>query len=213
MSSSLCPKLCLKRYVFSRDGACRGLIESMVTQANKMVAEERMKVADLEEELRERASEREALKLAMKILEEENQRFRSILTSASQVVRNVKATAPARGLTPSPSRNHSRHPSKSSLSIPIVPSAPGSPHASPQYLTPAESSPWADDTTYLEKTLTATDFPRDKEIVQPRPGTRSPPPPLDVNGFADSPSTPYYTSAPPETTEPGEGASTPRLAT
>ena len=67
-------------------------MEDAVTQANKMVAEERMKVADLEAELRERASEREALKLAMKILEEENQRFRAILASASQAVRQARAT-------------------------------------------------------------------------------------------------------------------------
>jgi len=213
MNSSLCPKLCLKRYVFSGGGGCRELIKSVVTQANKMVAEERMKVADLEEELKECASEREALKLAMKILEEENQRFRNIFASASQVVRNVKDTTPVRGLTPSPSRNHSRRPSKSSLSIPVVPSAPGSPRASLQYLTPAEPSPWLDDTTYPEETLTTTDFPIDRVIVQPRSETRSPPPPLNADGFTESPGTPYYTSVPPETTEPGEGASTLRLAT
>jgi hypothetical protein len=216
MSSSLCPKLCLKRYALSWDETYRALIRSAVTQANKMVAEERMKVADLQEELRQRASEHQALKLAMGILEEENQRFRNILASASQVVRSVKATTPTRGLTPSPSRNHSRRSSKSSLSIPVAPSTPGSPHTSPQYLTPAESSPWNDETTYPGKTLTTAGFPGDKEIVQPWLGTRSPPPPLEVGGFADSrdsPSTPYYTSVPRETKEPGEGASTPRLTT
>ena len=160
-----------------------------------------MKVADLEEELRERASEREALKLAMKVLEEENQRFRNVLASASQVVRNVKVTTPVRGLTPSPSRSHSRHSSKSSLSMPVAPSTPGSPRTSPQYLISADSSPWIDD------------FPIDKENVQPQSGTRSPPPPLDADGFADSPSTSYYTSVLPETKGLGEDASTPRLAT
>ena len=199
--------------MFSGDGVCRELIKSMVTQANKMVAEERMKVADLEEELKQRASEHEALKLAMKILEEENQRFRNILASASQVVQNVKDTTPVRGLTPSPSRNHSRRSSKSSLSIPAVPSAPGSPRASLQYLTPAEPSPWLDDTTYPDKMLTIADFPIDKVIVQPRSETRSSPPPLNADGFADSSSTPYYTSVPPGVMEPGEGASTLRLTT
>ena len=183
----------------------------MVTQANKMVAEERMKVADLEEELRERASEREALKLAMRILEEENQRFRGILASASQAVRNVKAATPTQRLTPSPSRSHSRHSSKSSLSIPIAPSTPGSPSASPRYLTPSESSPWVSNTTHSGKTPTTVDFSGDREIVQPQPGTRSLPPPLDIDGWADSPSTPYYTSALPDTTESNEGASTARL--
>lgn len=213
MSSSLCPKLYLKRYVSGRDGACRGLIKSMITQANRMVAEERMKVADLEGELRERASEHGALKLAMKVLEEENQLFRNTLASTSQAVRNVEATAQAQALTPSPSRNHSRHSSKSSLSIPVVPSTPGSPRASPQYLTPAEPSPWIDDTMYPGKTLTAVGFPGDGEVVQPRPGTRSPPPPLDADGFADSPSASYYTSVPSKATELGEIASTPRLNT
>lgn len=213
MSSSLCPKLYLKRYVSGRDSACRGLIKSTITQANRMVAEERMKVADLGEELRERASEHEALKLAMKVLEEENQQFRNTLTSTPRAVRNVEAAIPAQALAPSPSRSHSRHSSKSSLSIPVAPSTPGSPRASPQYLTPAEPSPWIDDTTYLGNTLTTVGFPGDGEIVQPRPGTRSPPPPLDADGFADSPSTSCYTSVPSKATELGEIASTPRLTT
>lgn len=166
-----------------------------------------MKVADLGEELKECASEREALKLAMRILEEENQRFHDIISSASQVVRNVKTTTPTRRVTPSPNSSHSRHSSKSSSSIPISPSIPGSPHAGPQYLIPAESSPWADNTAYPEKTPAVADFPSDKEIVQPRPGTRSLPPSLDADDLADSPSTPYYSS------EPGKGASNAQLTT
>lgn len=191
----------------------RGLLYTdnhMVTQANKMVAEERIKVADLEYELRERSSERDALKLAMKILEEENQRFRNILSSASQVVGLTKPTTPTRHC---PSRSNSRHSSKSSLSIPIAPSTPGSPHASPQYLTPAESSPWSGNTPYTGKTPTAVDFARDEETVQPQSVTRSLPSPLEVNGWAESPDTPYYTSAPPEMAAPDEGASTARLST
>ena len=178
-----------------------------------MVAEERMKVADLEDELRERASEREALKLAMKILEEENQRFRGILASASQAVRNVKVATPIQHPTPSPSRNHSRQSSKSSsLSIPIVPSNPGSPRTSPQYLTPGES-PWVEHTTYPGKAPTTVDFSEDKKIIRPQPATRSLPPPLEVDGWADSPGTPYYTSAPHETIELDEDPPTARLTT
>lgn len=172
-----------------------------------------MKVADLGEELRQRDSEREALKLAMRILEEENQRFRSILASASQTVRHVKTTTPTRNITPSPSRSHSRRSSKSSLSIPIPSPTQGSPRASPQYLTPAEASPWASHTTFPEKTPTAIDFTKDEETVQPRLMTRSLPPPLEVGGWADSPNTPYYTSAPPEAAEPEGGATTARLST
>jgi hypothetical protein len=173
-----------------------------------------MKVADLEDELRERSSEREALKLAMRIVEEENQRFRAILASASQVVREAKATTPSQRFTPSPSRSHSRHSSKSSLTIPIAPHTPSSPRASPQYLTPAESSPWVGETTYPERTPTTADFAEERETIQPQPVTRSIPPPLEIDGWADSPnSTPYYASASPETAEPDEGASTARFST
>ena len=180
-------------------------------QANKMVAEERMRVADFEAELRERASEHEALKLAMKILEEENQRFRNILTSASQVVRNAKTTTSTQHSTPSRSRSHSRHSSRSSSSIPPPPPTSGSPPPSFQYLTPAESeSPWVDDVTYPGKTPTVADFPRDKEIVQPRPGARSPPPPLDIACWADSPCVPDYSST---ATESDEGVSDAQLTT
>jgi len=200
LSQALFEEVCAR---LSRDGARRALIEDGVIQANKMVAEERMRVADLEEELRERDSEREAMKLAMKILEEENQRFRAILASASQVVRQVKIAAPARRLTPSPSRSHSRHSSRSSLSIPIARHTPGSPPASPQYMTPSESSPWAGDTTRAGKTPTTADFAQSERV------TRSLPPPLEVDSWADSPdSTPCYVSAPPET--PDEGASAAR---
>ena len=193
--------------------ACDALIKITDVQANKMVAQERMKVADFEAELRESASEREALKLAMKILEEENQQFRNILGSASQVARHVRATTPARRLTPSPSRSHSQHSSRSSsLSIPVVSSTPGSPHTSSQYLAPTEPSPWIGDTTYPGKTPIIVDFAESNGSVRPRT-TRSPPPPLEVDGWADSPSTPCYTSAPPKTAEPDEGETTAQLTT
>ena len=210
MSSSLYLRLCLKRYAFSQGRTSPPLIKYVVAQANKMVAEERMRVADLEDQLREGASEREALKLAMNILEEENQRFRSILASASQVVPQVAFATPTQRITPNPSRSHSRHSSKSSLSIPIAPPAPGSPCASPQHLTPTESSPWAGNPG---KTPTTADFTKDEETVQPRMVTRSIPPPLEFNNWGDSPSTPYYTSALPKTAEPDECASVTRLST
>ena len=177
-----------------------------------MVAQERMRAADLEAELREFASEREAMKLTMKILEEENQRFRSVLTSASQVVRHVKTATPTQRLTPSPSPGHSRHSSRSSsLSIPIAPSTPGSPRASFQYLTPVEPSPPVSNIPCPGKTPTA-DLTRNAETVQPRLMTRSPLP-LEFDGWADSPNTPYYTSTLPETAEPDEGETTARLTT
>ena len=181
------------------------LMEGAVAQANKMVAEERMKVADLEEELRERSSEREALKLAMKILEEENQRFRAILASSSQAVRHAKAATPARRHTPSPSLSHSRHSSTSSLTIPDANRhTADSPYVSPQCLTPTESSPWAGDTKRAGKTPAAGDFTQDKSEKV----ARLLPPPLEVESWADSPDvTPTHIPAPPETAEPDGGAS------
>jgi len=191
----------------SQGGARRALIDVIVTQANKMVAQERMKVADLEEELRERASEREALKLAMKILEEENQRFRAVLASAPQAVRQARATPPPRRLSPSPSRSHSRQSSNSSLTIPIVRHTLESPYASPQYMTPTESSPWGGGTTRAEKTPTTADPAQDK-TTQPEKAARSLPPPLEVDHWADSPNiAPGRMPAPPETAGPDRGVS------
>jgi len=169
-----------------------------------------MKVAELEDELRERGSEHEALKLAMKILEEENQRFRAILASGSQVTRQVKVSTPTRRRTSSPSRSHSRHSSKSSSSLSIGPSVPGSPRASPQYLTPSESSPWVGDTTHPGKTPTTA---REKETTQPQLAARSLPPAFETGSWADASNTPHHTSAPPEMGEPDEGASAVRSST
>lgn len=150
-----------------------------------MVARERMRVADLEAELREFASEREALKLAMKVLEEENQRFRDTLASDSHPVRQVKTATPSRRLTPSPSRSHGRHSSSSSVPY-AAGSAPDSPHANLRYLAPVEPLPSVGNGTC---------------------------PPLEVECWPDSPTTPYYTSALPETAEPDEGETTARLIT
>lgn len=174
-----------------------------------MVAQERMKVADLEAELRESASEREALKLAMRILEEENQRFRTILTSPSQAVRELKTATPTQRLTPSPSHSHSRSSSSSSLFVPNV-AAPDSPHANLQNLTSVEPLPSVANGIYPEE---AMDLVTDRETVQPQRVTRSPPPPLEVDCWPDSPDTAYYTSAPPETADPDEDETTVRLIT
>ena len=173
-----------------------------------------MKVADLDAELRELASEREALKLAMRVLEEENQRFRNILTSASQVVLQVKSTTSTQRLTPSPSRSHSRHSSASSSSVPnAARSAPGSPHANFQHLTPVEPLPSVANGAYPGEAPTTVDLAKRKESIQPQPVTRSPPPPLEVDCWPDSPTSPYYTSTSSETAELDEGETTVRLTT
>jgi hypothetical protein len=172
-----------------------------------------MKVADLEAELREFTSKCEALKLAMRVLEEENQQFRNVLTSASQAIRQAK-TLPANRLTSSPNRSHSRNSSKSSLSIPdAAGSAPGSPHANLQYLTPVGHLPSVGNETHPAKTPITVDLAGREETAQSQPVTWSAPPPLEVDCWPDSPSTPYYPSSPPETADPGEGETTARLAT
>ena len=157
-----------------------------------MVAQERMKVAGLEAELTEVASQREAMKLAMRVLEDENQRFRDTLSSASQAAPQVKTTTPAQRLSASPSRSHSR---RSSLSVPNA-------LASLQYPTPVEPLPSVGDGTYRAESPTTDDLTEHQEFVQPHPVTLSPPPPLDVDCWSDSPVASYYTSAPPETAEP-----------
>lgn len=178
-----------------------------------MVAQERMKVADLEAELKESVSEREALKLAMKILEEENQQFRNVLAPASQAVQQVRTTTPTQRLTPSPSPSHSRHSSRSSLSVlNAIGSAPGSPRANPQCLTPVEPLLLVTNRAYPEDTRATVDLAERKEPVQQQPGKRSPPPPLEVDCWPDSPDTPCSTFAPPDA-EPDEGETTARLNT
>lgn len=169
-----------------------------------MVAEERRRAADLEAQLRESASERHALGLVVKILEEENQQFRDILASASQVVRQAKTTSPADRHTPSPSRNHSRNSSRSSLSVPnAAGSAPGSPHANPKHPTLVGSVPSVGNET---ETPTNVDLAWREETVKLQPATWSTPPPPEVDCWPDS------HTAPPEAAEPDEGEATERLA-
>lgn len=155
-----------------------------------MVAQERMKAAHLEAELREFASEREALKLAMWVLEEENQQFRNILGSASQAVPQVKPTTSTQRLTPSPSRSHSRHSSRSSLPVSdAAGSVPGSPYANLQQPTPVEHLPSVGNETCPEHTSITVDSTKHRETVQPQPRTWSPLHSLEVECWPRSPDT------------------------
>ncbi|KAL5484908.1 hypothetical protein ACEPAI_7550 [Sanghuangporus weigelae] len=54
-----------------------GLSQALFEEANKMVAQERIKCAEIEEELRQVRQEKEALKSAMRVIEQENERLKS----------------------------------------------------------------------------------------------------------------------------------------
>lgn len=61
-----------------------GLSQALFEEANKMVAQERIKCAEIEEELRQVRQEKEALKSAMRIIEEENEKLKSPMSSAPE---------------------------------------------------------------------------------------------------------------------------------
>ncbi|KAL5506991.1 hypothetical protein ACEPAH_6447 [Sanghuangporus vaninii] len=54
-----------------------GLSQALFEEANKMVAQERIKCAEIEDELRQVRQEKEALKSAMRVIEQENERLKS----------------------------------------------------------------------------------------------------------------------------------------
>ncbi|KAL5524069.1 hypothetical protein ACEPAG_8242 [Sanghuangporus baumii] len=54
-----------------------GLSQALFEEANKMVAQERIKCAEIEEELRQVRQEKEAMKSAMRVIEHENDRLKS----------------------------------------------------------------------------------------------------------------------------------------
>ncbi|THH03120.1 hypothetical protein EW145_g6511 [Phellinidium pouzarii] len=61
-----------------------GLSQALFEEANKMVAHERIKCAEIEEELRQVREEKEALRSAMRVVEQENLRLRSPALTQSE---------------------------------------------------------------------------------------------------------------------------------
>ena len=121
-----------------------------------MVARERIKCAEVEEELRAAREEKEALKGAMRVIEQENGRLKTVPTS-DVPIRSDNATptqlhvdgAPTNGIY-SPSRSSSSSPSSSSLesvgndTIMLERKGADVLSKSPVSDMPFEASPWAD---------------------------------------------------------------------
>ncbi|KIY48674.1 hypothetical protein FISHEDRAFT_73417 [Fistulina hepatica ATCC 64428] len=95
------------------------LSQALFEEANKMVATERMRRAETEEELREARQEREALKRALRVIEAENTHLRGDDLSTSPPV-----AEPAEG---------------DPESVPLPPSSPSSPPVSPSTVALPES--------------------------------------------------------------------------
>ncbi|EJD03303.1 uncharacterized protein FOMMEDRAFT_20443 [Fomitiporia mediterranea MF3/22] len=74
-----------------------GLSQALFEEANKMVAQERIKCAEIEEELRQVRQEKEALKSAMRIVEQENERLKSPIPASTSTASlpNASTSYPA----------------------------------------------------------------------------------------------------------------------
>ncbi|KAF7790077.1 hypothetical protein EIP86_001027 [Pleurotus ostreatoroseus] len=106
------------------------LSQALFEEANKMVAAERMKLAETEEELKEAQAEKEALRSALRLVE--NQRIDADSRSASA----AGTPEPFSPMSASPSVSVSAHAHKRSSSSAIAikslpPSQPSSPRSSP----------------------------------------------------------------------------------
>ncbi|KAG0700813.1 hypothetical protein DFH29DRAFT_602636 [Suillus ampliporus] len=93
------------------------LSQALFEEANKMVATERIKRAETEEELQEVRLEKDALKEALRLIEGENGRLRGTKLSAGEVSDR----------TPSLSSSHSRSSSRDAIKSPPASPTPSSP--------------------------------------------------------------------------------------
>ena len=117
-----------------------------------MVAIERIKCAEIEEELRVAREEREALKGAMRVIELENGRLktdvpkRSDNTTPTQAFNGVKTNGTHSPPTSLPASSSSDS-DVGNDTIVLERSTENTPKKSPLPEMPAEDSPWADSTT------------------------------------------------------------------
>ncbi|KAH8119520.1 hypothetical protein DFH11DRAFT_1686364 [Phellopilus nigrolimitatus] len=96
-----------------------GLSQALFEEANKMVAHERIKCAEIEAELRQIRQEKDALRGAMRIIEQENSRLKSpALTQSPQAPDSYSGAANefANDITPHDTRPPSRAGARSSSS-------------------------------------------------------------------------------------------------
>ncbi|KAG1869756.1 hypothetical protein C8R48DRAFT_699609 [Suillus tomentosus] len=93
------------------------LSQALFEEANKMVATERIKRAETEEELQEVRLEKDALKEALRLIEGENGRLRGVQSSAGEVPDK----------TPQLPSSHSRSSSRDAIKSPPTSPSPSSP--------------------------------------------------------------------------------------
>ncbi|KAG9079684.1 hypothetical protein FS749_008311 [Ceratobasidium sp. UAMH 11750] len=99
------------------------LTQSLFEEANKMVADERRRAAEVELLLRETEEERDAVRGAMRVVEGENGRLRELSASRiSQESAKAPPPEPARSVTPPrPGSSHSSHEGDRSIQTEDVP--------------------------------------------------------------------------------------------
>ncbi|KAG8736075.1 hypothetical protein FRC10_009721 [Ceratobasidium sp. 414] len=99
------------------------LTQSLFEEANKMVADERRRAAEVEALLRETEEERDAVRGAMRVVEGENGRLRELSVSrVSEESSKPPAIEPARSTTPPrPGSSHSSHEGDRSIQREDVP--------------------------------------------------------------------------------------------
>ncbi|GJE92845.1 hypothetical protein PsYK624_090030 [Phanerochaete sordida] len=118
------------------------LSQALFEEANKMVAAERMKLAEAEEELKEARAEKDALRSALKLVE--HQRIEAESREASPL---PGYSFPASSSSTSVNHSHKRS-SSSAIAIKSLPSSqPSSAQASPQSMVRILSEPASSSTT------------------------------------------------------------------
>jgi len=157
------------------------LTRSHPSQANKMVATERMKRAETEEELKELRQEKEALRSALRLIEGENFTLRSSENVGSPGVEDV---------APRP-RSHTR--SSSEIAVKSRPESLDLEYSSLPPLPPSPS-PYSEPISNIVP-LSTSPSSLDEEDSQPTPRYQ-PYPPLEPSPWADVPSQSSATTKP-----------------
>ncbi|EAU90994.2 hypothetical protein CC1G_02381 [Coprinopsis cinerea okayama7 len=143
------------------------LSQALFEEANKMVAQERMKLAETEEELKETRKEKEALQSALRLLDDQTRRRNDghLRTSSSEFSlvdptdhegdsSSASGSSPSPSHHPSNSRTHSR--SSSQIGVKSIPASPIT--LSGSSLPPLPPSPFPDGNPPQRPTTTSDDL-------------------------------------------------------
>ncbi|KAG2154343.1 uncharacterized protein EDB93DRAFT_1131673 [Suillus bovinus] len=173
------------------------LSQALFEEANKMVATERIKRAQTEEELQEVRLEKDALKEALRLIEGENGRLRGVQLSAAGVSNE----------TPQPPSSHSRSSSRDAIKSPPTSPSPSSPAVDdisvPLTLLPSTASFTSDNPGHLTdfileqapKSPFAPSHQKTQSVEQVTSDYPDNSPPLGL-GFASPTSAPFIPDEP-----------------